>query len=102
MRLLFDAWLSREGEVPVLFLAGELDIATIPVLSAVLDSATANGLPRLVVDCARLTFVDLTGVARLLAAAEDLPGGLTLRDPPGTLQRLREVLRLEERLPLDP
>ncbi len=97
---LFDAWLAREDRPPVLHLTGELDLATVPLLTAVLASVEGE-VDRVVVDCARLTFVDVTGVSSLLSAAGRFPEGMTLREPPPPLRRLVEILHLKERLPFE-
>ena len=50
-----------EGRVR-LALAGELDLAVFDYLEAALDSALEQGPPRIVVDLAALTFLDVSGL----------------------------------------
>ena len=58
-----------EGRVR-LELAGELDLAVVDHVDAALDSALEPGPPRVVVDLAGLTFIDVGGLRVLLAAAD--------------------------------
>ena len=52
----------------VLALAGELDCATAPSLESALDELLAAGWDDVVLDVARLAFVDSTGLVAVLAA----------------------------------
>jgi anti-anti-sigma factor len=54
----------------LLIVAGELDIATTPELSRMLDRLRAHGHP-VVLDLAAVTFMDSTGLNALLAARMD-------------------------------
>ena len=56
------------------FLNGELDMATVPIMSIAIVDAVARGGP-LSLDLTDLTFLDSTGVGALLKAARDLPSG---------------------------
>lgn len=60
------------GPGPILHVAGELDIATVPELRARLRRAQAAGAEALVVDLSRVTFIDSTGLAALVAARAKL------------------------------
>jgi len=72
----------HHGDVPVVKVAGELDMSTAPDLSDVLDGLVAE--PKVVVDLAELEFIDSTGLSALLGAhrAMQARGGvLELRSP---------------------
>jgi anti-sigma B factor antagonist len=56
----------------VLIVAGELDMATVPDLRTRLDKAVAAGVIGIVVDLTRVTFIDSTSLAALLAAQSKL------------------------------
>jgi anti-sigma B factor antagonist len=58
----------REGNVTVLSLDGELDLANAPDLSAALADAGNGAAEPLVLDMAGVSFVDSTGVRVLLEA----------------------------------
>jgi anti-anti-sigma factor len=97
---LFDARLVLDGSAPLVVVSGELDIATEAELRAVLEAALAPPPPeRLVVDVSGLRFVDLTGLAPLLAAGRCVSEGVRLRGTSPALSRLRSLLALESVLP---
>lgn len=56
------------------FLDGELDLATVPLMSTAIEDAVARGGP-LSIDMTAVTFVDSTGIGAILKAAADLPSG---------------------------
>jgi anti-anti-sigma factor len=58
-----------EGRVR-LELAGEVDLAVVDHVEAALDSALEPGPPRIVVDLAGLTLLDVSGLRVLLAATD--------------------------------
>jgi anti-anti-sigma factor len=76
---------------------GDLDLATVPILDAVLRAQT--GL--VVLDLRRLRFVDAHGLRSLTGAAADAAtNGRQLRFIPGpAVTRLFDLLRLPDRLP---
>ncbi|MDX3637110.1 STAS domain-containing protein [Streptomyces europaeiscabiei] len=49
----------------VLELRGEIDLATVPSLSARLDTLTAHGQPDLILDLRRVSFIDCAGLGVL-------------------------------------
>jgi len=59
---------SSAGTEHRLLLAGELDIASAPILEARIASLCENGTTRIVLDLSELTFMDSTGLRALLAA----------------------------------
>ena len=86
------------GDVPVVSLAGDLDLATAPALErALIPLCDAAGGP-VIVDLARCTFIDLRGLRVLLAAQEHLerskqPLALVVGQP--TLLRVFQITRVE-------
>jgi anti-sigma B factor antagonist/stage II sporulation protein AA (anti-sigma F factor antagonist) len=83
-----------DGSV-VVELSGELDYATVGLLEeAVREALTGAIVPSVVVDCARLTFVDSTGVGALVAAhrvAGDQCVPLVLTNPSPFVRDLLEI-----------
>jgi anti-anti-sigma factor len=57
-----------QGEVCVVHADGEVDIATVPLLSRALEAGLAGGRPTVVVDLRQISFVDCTGIGLLTAA----------------------------------
>ncbi|MGH3923948.1 MAG: STAS domain-containing protein [Pseudonocardiaceae bacterium] len=72
-------------------LIGEVDLATAPALQAALDRLVEGG-GDVHLDLAELRFVDLSGVAVLVAAAAQLAPdrALVLHDPPPALSQILE------------
>lgn len=95
----FAVRVSGPRERPVVTLIGELDLATVPQLVSRLEELQEAGARRVLADCRLLTFCDVAGLTALVQATERLPEGLALRQPPGTLRRIRDLLGLTHRLP---
>ena len=88
---------AREGVV-VMRIGGELDLAAAPLLRETIDwmERRAPGAP-LVLDLARVSFIDSTGV-RLLMEAGDVAGGrIALLDPSSAVSRVLELTGLATR-----
>ncbi len=83
-----------DGSV-VLELSGELDYATVGQLEAAVRDASIGALvPSIIIDCARLTFVDSTGVGTLVAVhrrARDIGVALVLINPSPFLRDLLAI-----------
>jgi anti-sigma B factor antagonist len=89
---------SRNDGIAEVRVSGELDLATAPDLSEVLDPLAASE-QRVVVDLAGLTFMDSSGLAALLAAHKVLADGggvLELRSPQPAIIRLVHTVGLED------
>lgn len=84
-----------DGDATVVRIAGELDLATAPDLTALLDSAALRpGIGTLILDLGDVEFVDAAGVAALLQArARCADHQITLRLR-GVHARVRRVLAL--------
>ena len=63
---------SFEPDGLVITVAGELDVATVPEVRALLDAALARGVRRVVIDLLPLFFLDSIAVAALLRVAGEL------------------------------
>jgi anti-sigma B factor antagonist len=85
---------THAAETIVLALAGDLDIASAPLLERHLDDAATIGSVRVVVDLSDVEFLDSTGLRVLLTARERLQERgqeLRLRPGPPVVQRLFEL-----------
>ena len=94
---------QRSGRSVVLCAYGELDLATAPALRRALAAAVDEEAVDLVVDLSGVTFVDASGLAPLLQAAQALQasgGELRLASPTRMLRRMLVLLDLEGRLPV--
>ena len=86
------------GDVPVVSLAGELDLATAPALERTLIPLCDAADGPVIVDLARCTFIDLRGLRVLLAAQEHLERSkqpLALVVGRSVLLRVFQVTRVE-------
>jgi anti-sigma B factor antagonist len=80
---------------PVISIRGEIDMSNVTVVEAQLDAAL-NGRPgRAVFDVSELTFIDSSGIAVLLRAAEKTDR-LELRNPSSTVQRIIQATGLTD------
>ena len=88
--------LAERGDVLVLSLAGELDLATAPALRDALRRAVERSPKRLVVDLAEVTFVDSTVLGALVEARSTLGGDAFALAAPGLeVRRALEVSGLD-------
>ena len=85
---------SRDSDAHVIQLTGELDLAAVPNLTRLLDSAAEAEQITVVVDLSQVTFIDCTGLAPLLAARDRLDGRLRLRNPSQPVLRFLDLLGL--------
>jgi anti-sigma B factor antagonist len=68
---IFEEW---HGEVPVLRLEGEIDIANVEEIRARIRALVTNRSLALVVDLAPTSYLDSAGINLLFAAGEELRG----------------------------
>lgn len=90
----FRCDVSRVGDDLRITVEGELDIATSPQLDAVLREPCADGVRRRVLDLARLTFMDSSGLRTILSAhntARREGPSLVLVPGPPPVQRVFEI-----------
>jgi anti-anti-sigma factor len=81
----------------VVQVAGEMDVATSGLLAAIVTREMADWV-HLVIDLARVHFIDASGINVLVNAAHQARargGVLVLRSPSGAVLRLLDVLRLD-------
>jgi anti-sigma B factor antagonist len=95
--------LSHDTTVTRLGLAGELDMASEPMVLATVDQLRSAGLDRVVLDLTRVTFCDARGLAALVALQDRLARGgirLSVVGTSGHLRRLLAVTGLDRHLDL--
>jgi anti-anti-sigma factor len=81
------------------YLSGEVDMNTHDRLAAVLDEAARPGLD-LVIDCGKLTFIDVTGIRVVLRAARMIGDGqLRLTGVHSAVAMIIDVLDLTSTVP---
>ncbi|HEY7133688.1 MAG TPA: STAS domain-containing protein [Acidimicrobiia bacterium] len=88
---------SADGET-VVAVAGELDLATAPLLAGVVDGLHDPGVDTVVLDVTDLEFCDSSGLAVLVRshhAAEEHGVRIVLRSPPPAMRSLLEITRLQ-------
>ena len=85
-----------QGDPPVLRVVGEVDLATVDALRTALEEAVSTD-PRVVVDMAGVTFLDVTGLRAVLqaAASRNGAGPLVLLNAP-RVAWLLELVGLSE------
>jgi anti-anti-sigma factor len=84
------------GTTTVLALAGELDLATVPLLGEALDGLDGDGT--IVLDLDELTFVDSCGLHAIFGSAE--AHDLALARPRANVRRLLALTKAENVLPV--
>jgi anti-anti-sigma factor len=93
-----DTTVDASGATTV-HLAGELDISSVPDVEAGIEAAIEQAGPLLVFDLTGLTFMDSSGIAMLLRAAERTE--LALRNPSDTVRSIIDATGLADVLNLD-
>jgi anti-anti-sigma factor len=99
----FRAELSVHGDLAVVTLSGELDLASSPALAEELERLATSGPTRVVLDLRELEFMDSTGLSTLAVAQAQLKqNGQRLTVVRGTaqVQRLLELTGVADRLEL--
>jgi anti-anti-sigma factor len=89
---------ETEGE-PVVVVKGEIDLRAADDLWSGIETALADGPPRLVLDMVDTTFMDSSGLNTLLrayAAVGRLPEALVLRTPSPAVRRVIALAGLED------
>jgi anti-anti-sigma factor len=93
---------SPHGEVDVLQIQGDLDIASVGAFSEIARSVSAAGRP-VIVDFTDCAFIDSTGLHALAAAHALLPERSTLVVPDkGAVRRLFQITGFESAFPSKP
>jgi anti-sigma B factor antagonist len=92
----------REGPgVLVVRITGEVDMSNAASVQEAVDQVTGTDVEHLVFDLGGLEFIDSSGLAVLLAAAQKVPS-VRLRNPSPIVRRVVEVTGLSETLPTEP
>lgn len=90
----FDMTVDADGDSTVIGLSGDLDFHTARQLREKLLELHAAGSKKVVIDMARLEFIDSSGLSVLVAGLKRLQnsdGNLTLRAVPEQTRRVLEV-----------
>ena len=91
---------ERDGEIHSIRLFGELDVATAGAVEDELSRVEATDASTIVIDLAGLTFMDSTGIRRLVNAAARSGGHrLALLRGGAAIQRVLQLTGLENELP---
>jgi anti-sigma B factor antagonist len=97
----FEVTAQRDDAVATIVVSGELDLATVPQLSAAIAEHDDAGL--LVLDLTAVTFMDSTGVRVLIHADRSCTRAgsrLVVQAGDGPVRRVLELCRLDGRLAL--
>jgi anti-sigma B factor antagonist len=87
----------RHGGVPVIALAGELDMTSADDVRSAVDDVLRHDPGQVVFDTSALQFMDSSGIALLLSVARRVPD-VQLRRPSPIVRRLIELTGLEQTL----
>jgi len=91
----------KVGEIPLVALAGELDISTAGEVERELTRIERQQPPTLVMDLRELTFIDSTGLRTILAAdarCRQYGGRLVIVAGPPAVHRVFSISLLDQRL----
>jgi anti-sigma B factor antagonist len=95
--------IEHDRQLPRIAVAGELDLATAGELEAGLKTLESARPDLIVLDLRELEFMDSTGLRTVLAAdarARDRGARLVVVRPPGEVERVLQVTRMDEHLEL--
>ncbi len=95
---------SRDG-VDVLFVEGEIDVASAPRLIAALNDAVSEAARSVIIDLTSVGFMDSTGLALLINAHRRLAvrrKGFAVVCPAGPLRRVFEITDMVDTLRVCP
>ena len=89
----------EDGDIPVVRVAGEIDVATADSVRAAIAAAMDHRPTRLVIDMESVSFMDSSGIAVLLEAAQQADS-VVIRRPSNAVRRVIETTGLSEVLPI--
>ena len=95
-----EQWVDESGAT-VVSLVGEIDVSNMESVREQLEPTIQRAPDRLVFDLGALEFMDSSGLALMLAAAQRA-GSVALRNPTPLIRRLVEATGLAEILGLEP
>ena len=96
---------GREGDVPVVHVRGDLDIATAGQLRDCVLGLYDAGERRLVIELSEASFADSSGLNAIVWSARRITedhGTVTLRAPSPSVQRVLELSGLDKVIPVEP
>lgn len=96
-----DIRVDEGDDQAVIYLDGELDPHTAPLLQEELDRLVAKGSTKIVLDMSALRFIDSSGLRVVISAhrrVRDAGGHLALRSPSDTARRLLEITGLTDHI----
>lgn len=96
---------SREGEIAVMRLSGEIDLQHAPALRKVLQEKIKAACPFLVIDFSGVEYIDSSGLATLVEYRRDsikFKGALALATLNDRVRTIFELVRLNEIIPIYP
>ena len=96
-----DVTVAHTAYGALLAIAGEVDVATVPRVSAALEAEPAASAGAVVIDLAGVTFMDSTGIAELVKLEHGLAaraGRMANACPEGPARLLLDVTGLAEQL----
>lgn len=93
----FHVELAFENSIPVVSAAGELDLSTVAVLDVAIDGIVGSKFPEVVVDLAKVTFLDSTALGCLIRnrnRCRSFGGDLSVVNPTEEVARVFDVTGL--------
>ena len=86
------------NELVEINLEGEVDLSSADILREALAEGLQSGATTVIVDAARLTYLDSSGIACLVVALKDaaaVGSRLVVRQPTATVRRVLEITELD-------
>jgi anti-sigma B factor antagonist len=97
----FDVEIRPARERVIVTPRGELDLATVDELQAVLDSLVSRGFTAIVLDLRALDFMDSAGLRLVLGQTARTDAALTLIDGAEPVSRLFDLTGVRKALPFE-
>jgi len=94
-----------EENIPIVSIAGDIDLESSPKLRAFLKPKSAQKTPRLLLDFAGVNYIDSSGLATLIEyfqAVQSFSGKLALASLSPRVKNVFEIVRLEQIFSLHP
>jgi len=94
-----DLSASRDGDVCVVHVAGEVDVYTSPSLKAALADAMSDGCPVVIADLSKVPFIDSSGLGVLVGAlrrAREAGGELHLVSADDAVVKILRITGLDK------
>jgi anti-sigma B factor antagonist len=92
---------AQDSDPRLIRIRGEVDMSNVVTVETDLSGALAGRPSRVVFDLSELSFIDSSGIAVLLRAAEKTES-LRLRNPSSVVQRILDATGLSDVLPVEP